>query len=56
MIEPIVPDFWPCYFPVLLKIRVCTFAAALSISCRTSEFAVGSQTINIDIEFLSPYQ
>lgn len=27
MIEPIVPDFWPCYFPVSLKnlcLRLCS--------------------------------
>lgn len=54
MIEPIVLDFWPCYFPVSLK-NVCTFPAALSVSCRTSEFAVALPAVNTDIEFSSPY-
>lgn len=54
-------DWAYCWFLALLfssviEKYVYTFAAALSISCRTSEFAVGSQTVNIDIEFLSPYQ
>lgn len=51
MIEPIVLDFWPCYFSVSLK-NVYTFAVALSISCRTSEFAVALPTVNAGIEFL----
>lgn len=55
MVEPI-PDFLTCFSQCHWKMCVCTFTAALSISCRTSKFPVGLQTLNIGIEFLSPYQ